>query len=245
MEAISIEVNEKITAVVSKDSDLGKFEVHGEVFVCLNDSSKAKAEIFMSTNDTKGMVIRPHPELNRTLWNVKKIIAPKPDSQGFPADTKLAVLKYKYSISDGSELPFNVVLWNATEQKLNIITLEADFNTNSPRFTRVDNLKISIPLPGSKPPKITANTSSEAEYDKNVLNWAIERLDESNPSATLKFETADDVSALFPIEVSMSYPYSIMDAKVVKVQTADSKEPITYAEKLTMTCDNYQIMYEL
>jgi hypothetical protein len=245
MEAISVEISEKITATVSKDSDLGKFEVHGEIFVCLNDSSKGKAEILMSTSDTKGMVIRPHPELNRALWTSQKIIAPKQNGPGFPPDIKLAVLKYKYSISDAAELPFNVVLWNSAEQKNNIITLEADFNPENPRFTRVDNLKLSIPISSSKSPQITKSTNSEAEYDKNVLEWKIERLDGSSTNATLEFETTSDVSSLFPIEISMSYPYSIMDAKVLKVQAIDTKEPITYVEKVAMTCDNYQIVYEL
>lgn len=240
-----MEVDEKIVATVSKDGDLGKFEVRGEVFVCVNDSSKVKAEIYVSTNDTKGIAIKPHPELNRALWNSQKVITPKQGSKGFPADTKLAVLKYKYGTSDASELPFNVVLWNSTEQKLNIITLEADFNANNPRFTRVDNLKLSIPLAGSKSPKITKTTNSEAECDRSALVWAIERLDEGRPNATLEFETADDVASLFPVEVAVSYPYSIMDAKVLKVLSADTKEPITYAEKLMMTCENYQILYEL
>jgi len=245
MEAITVEIGEKITAIVSKDGDLGKFEVHGEIFVCLNDSTKGKAEILMSTNDTKGITIRPHPELNRTLWTSKKIITPKQGGSGFPPDTKLAVLKYKYSITDSAELPFNVVMWNSIEQKNNIITLEVDFNPDNPRFTRVDNLKLSIPLSSSKPPQITKTTNSEAEYDKNVLEWKIERLNEGNVNAILEFETSNDVSSLFPIEITMSYPYSIMDAKVLKVQAVDSKEPITYAEKITMTCDNYQVVYEL
>ena len=247
IEAVSITVDEKIVATISKDGDLGKFEVRGEIFLYLNDETKTNAEVHLAVNDTKGVTLKPHPELNRTLWTSQQIIAPKSGVQGFPVNTKLEALKYKYSTNNTNDIPFNITLWNATEDKLNVITLEAEFNASNPKFTHLANIRILIPLGTAKEPQITKMDNSEVNYlDKDhVLEWNIEKLDPSKPTAGLELKTPGDLASLFPFDIRMSYPYSILGAKVLKVQTTDTKQPISYVEKVSMTCENYQIVLEL
>ena len=247
VEAISITIDEKMIGTISKDGDIGKFEVRGKVFLHVNDEQKCNAEIQLSLNNVKGVMMKPHPELNRGLWTSKKILAPKENSKGFPINVKLEALMYKYSTNNASDLPFNIVVWNASEGKLNAITLEAEFNAGNPRFTSIENLKISIPVAGTKQPEISKVENSETEYypKEQTLEWSIDKLDANKTNSVLEFKTPNDVAAIFPIIVNVSYPYSILDAKIVSVQTVDTKEPISHDDKIIMTCENYQIVYEL
>ncbi len=247
VEAVSITVDEKIVATVSKDGDLGRFEVRGEIFLHINDETKANSEVHLSVTDTKGVTIKPHPELNRTLWTSQQIIAPKQAAQGFPVNTKLEALKYKYSTNNTNDLPFNITIWNATEDKLSVITLEAEFNAGNPKFTHLSNVRILIPFGTAKEPQITKMENSEVNYlDKeHMLEWNIEKLDPSRNTAGLEIKTPGDLGSIFPFDVRISYPYSILGAKVLKVQAGDTKQPVSYAEKISMTCENYQIVLEL
>ncbi len=89
--------------------------------------------------------------------------------------------------------------------------------------------------------------NSEANYleKENKLEWAIEKLDATRTTANLELRTGADLSSLFPFEVRISYPYSILGAQVLKVTTTDTKQPVTYSEKTTLSCESYQIVAEL
>ena len=80
---------------------------------------------------------------------------------------------------------------------------------------------------------------------EHKLEWSIEKLDSTRANASLELKTAGDVDSLFPFDVKMSYPYSILGAQVLKVISADSKQPISFVEKTTMSCESYQIVLEL
>lgn len=58
-------------------------------------------------------------------------------------------------------------------------------------------------------------------------------------------KTILDVDSLFPFDVKFASPYSILGAKVLKVQAADTKQVYTYSEKILLSCENYQIVSEL
>ena len=154
IEAINITVDEKMVGVISKDGDFGKFEVKGEIYLYVNDEAKANAEVHLSMGDIKGISIKPHPELNRSLWSSQQIIAPKQGSSGFPVNVKLEALKYKYTATSSNDVPFNITIWSSAEDKLNVVTLEAEFNGNNPKFTNVANIKILIPLGVAKEPQV-------------------------------------------------------------------------------------------
>ncbi len=89
--------------------------------------------------------------------------------------------------------------------------------------------------------------NSQVNYlDKeHTLEWLVEKLDASHTRANLEMKTASDVNSLFPFDVKISYPYSILGARILKVVTADTKQPITYTDKTLLTCENFQIVLEL
>jgi hypothetical protein len=80
---------------------------------------------------------------------------------------------------------------------------------------------------------------------EHKLEWSIDKLDSSKTTANLEIKTASPLDSLFPFEIKMSYPYSILGAKVSKVIAVDSKQPITYSEKISMTSESYQIVFEI
>jgi len=157
IEAMDVTIEEKITASISKDGDLEKFELKGFVYLYINDEAKANAEVHLEIKDSKGISIKAHPELNRSLWNSQQILAPKQGSSGFPALTKLEALIYRYSTSNPDDLPFNFTIWSSKEgkdSKLNVITVELEYNSKNKKFPNIDNIKIMIPLGTAKQPQV-------------------------------------------------------------------------------------------
>ncbi len=162
MEAINITIDEKIVAVISKDGDLSKFEVKGEIYLYVNDETKANAEVHLALGDTKGVSIKPHPELNRALWTSQQIVTSSQAENGFPVNVKLEALKYKYTTTNSGDLPFTTTIWTSQEKKdsrLNVVTIELEFNGDNPKFTTVENIKILIPLGVSKQPQVPSLAS--------------------------------------------------------------------------------------
>eukprot|EP00831_Metopus_contortus_P005011 TRINITY_DN1187_c0_g1_i2.p1 TRINITY_DN1187_c0_g1~~TRINITY_DN1187_c0_g1_i2.p1 ORF type:complete len:354 (+),score=79.75 TRINITY_DN1187_c0_g1_i2:91-1152(+) len=242
LEAISITIDEKIVAMISKEGDVGKFEIKGEIYLYVNDETKANTEVHLAINETKGVAIKPHPELNRSLWNSQHVLASKSKSGKFPTNLKLEALKYKYSTSSQSDIPFTLTVWSSEGS----ITLEIEFNEENPKFTYLENLRILIPV-GPKKPQVLKIEESEANFlDKErKLEWLIPRLDSSKSAANMEFKTSADPETLYPFEVTLSYPYSILGAKVSKVIATDSKQAITYTEKMQMSCQSFQVVSDL
>ena len=77
------------------------------------------------------------------------------------------------------------------------------------------------------------------------MEWLVEKLDAGHTTASVEMKTASDVASLFPFDVKLACPYSILGARVLKVVAADSKQPISYTDKTLLSCENFQIILEL
>lgn len=160
VETISISLDEKISASMSKDGDLLKFEVKGDVYLYVNDASGEHAEIHLSMGDTKGITFQFHPNLNKSLWLSKQIITTKQD--GFPVGVQLEAIKYTYIVTNPADLPFLITVWSSKEEKggkLNVVTLEVEYNSNNTKFSSIENMKVIIPLGVTKQPQVESHTN--------------------------------------------------------------------------------------
>ena len=178
LEAINITIDEKIVAVLTKDGDVSKFEVKGEIYLHVNDETKANAEVHLAIGDTKGVSIKPHPELNRGLWTSQQIVTSKQAEGGFPVNVKLEALKYKYATTNAADLPFTTTVWSSKEEKdrrLNVVTIELEFTGANPKFPSVDNLKILIPLGVAKQPQAILASHSLVDRKNGKLPGQLPR----------------------------------------------------------------------
>lgn len=86
-EGVILEVEEKLILEINKDGDLSKFEVKGVIFLTLTQQAKLNTHIKLNIPQPKGFLyfkyelsigitMKPHPELNKPLWNSKRILAP-------------------------------------------------------------------------------------------------------------------------------------------------------------------------
>ncbi len=76
-ESIAILNIEKVSCQISKDGDMGKLEIKGELYLRLYDQTKVDAHVQLTVPKHKGLKIMPHPDLKRSLWNSRKILAPQ------------------------------------------------------------------------------------------------------------------------------------------------------------------------
>lgn len=95
------------------DGEVEKLEVKGAVFLTLNDPKRTKAAVQLNCDSLKGFTFRPHIELNRSSWNKQKQLVPNDTEAGFPANTRIDAVRYKFSSKDESDLPFIINIFNS------------------------------------------------------------------------------------------------------------------------------------
>ena len=137
-EAVNIEVAEKISCKLSKDGELeNKFEIKGNIYLKINDPDKSKCNIQMNIKNIKGLIMNPHPKLNRELWLSKHCLAPASASEGFPPNKRLEAIKYKFSSNDSQQLPFSLLTWTSNEAEFTILSIEAKLNSECVLFSKI------------------------------------------------------------------------------------------------------------
>lgn len=111
-----IEVDERVCCSVNKDGDIEKFELKGIVFLTLTDPRKNQPQIQLSYKDFKGLSFKVHPELDKQAWNKKKTIQsknPQDEAEGLSTQTRLDVIRYRYTSKTEEDLPFTINVFNS------------------------------------------------------------------------------------------------------------------------------------
>ena len=147
-----MEVDEKVTCQVNKDGDIEKFELKGTVYLTLTDNKKSHAQVPMQFFDFKGLTFKVHPEIDKQEWNKNKVIQSKNSStedysgEGISTQTKLDVLRYRYTSKSETDLPFTINVFNSKKQGKNVITMEVEYNKNQEnlRYKKLDRVTIGL-----------------------------------------------------------------------------------------------------
>jgi hypothetical protein len=102
----------------------------------LTDNKKSHAKVPLQFFDFKGLTFKVHPEIDKQEWNKNKIIQSKNSSsedysaEGISTQTKLDVLRYRYTSKSETDLPFTINVFNSKKQGKNVITMEVEYNKN-------------------------------------------------------------------------------------------------------------------
>ena len=206
-----IEVDERVCCSVNKDGDIEKFELKGIVYLTLTDPRKSQPKFQLSYKDFKGLSFKVHPELDKQAWNKKKTIQsknPEDEAEGLSTQTRLDVIRYRYTSKSEDDLPFTINVFNSKKQGKNVVTMEIEFNTNQENlsFKILENVTIGLNL-GDDAVDIELlkqNVNIENDSANNVLLWHVANLHE-NESAVLSFASQKLVfDDMFPLEVKFT-----------------------------------------
>ena len=110
-EPVHIRLEEKITAIITKDGDVEKFATAGFVHLHCNEEDSSKVRIKMINNDTSGANLQCHPNIDKKVFLSTGVIGLKNKEKPFPVGQDVGVLKWRYQKNEEEALPIKVVCW--------------------------------------------------------------------------------------------------------------------------------------
>ena len=211
-DAIHANVDEKISAKLSRDGVLKSFSVKGDLQLRISDPTLTKVKLDLIANAMHGAQFKTHPNVDKGQFNTSKVIQLKDTSKGFPANNSVGVLRWNATAPADSSgiLPITFTVWvNKGSEESFTVTVEYEMTGSD----SLHEVVVTIPYSTSEP----AISSFDAVYEVSgdSLEWAIGTVDESNATGAFEFEAqAEDEAEFFPMSVHFSKSKPFVDVDV-------------------------------
>jgi hypothetical protein len=111
LSSVHFVIEEKLTVVATKDGALESMTVNGSMLLKVNDDSGSRIAISVAHPQNAALVFSTHPKVDKAKWTSSQTIQLKDPSQAFPIGQPLAVLKWRLSSTDPSNLPLQGCLY--------------------------------------------------------------------------------------------------------------------------------------
>jgi len=225
---VSIECEEKIVCVLEKDGALNSFEVKGELFLLIRDSTKGNCAVYLQPEtNNKAITLKPNPYFNRQKWTDKFALAPKDLKDSFNAGSKINCLKYRFASTNIDDVPFRFNYWFNEGS----ITCELEYNSDQSRIEFLDNVVISFEFPASETPEIKNVENGDYEVRDSTFRWITSRLDSSSTTSNIEiaFSSRTTPEDIFPFNVDFKLDYNFYKLGV--------KGAALLADETAIACD--------
>ncbi|KAI9849161.1 MAG: hypothetical protein M1837_005391 [Sclerophora amabilis] len=235
---IHVTVAETISANMSREGSLKTFEAKGDLQLRISDSSLTKLRLDLSA-ETNAAQFRTHPNVDKALFNDKRVIQIKDPTKGFPANQSVVVLRWKANAKpdDSGILPITFTVWvNKGSGDSYTVTVEYE-------LTGGDSLKdVGVTIPYSSSEPVVSSFDAVYEVSGDSLDWSIGVVDAENQSGTFEFEAqAEDESEFFPMSVKFSKSRPFVDVDVSSVTLSDLSEDVSFSKEVRSNAERYII----
>ncbi|VDN21246.1 unnamed protein product [Gongylonema pulchrum] len=179
---VHIKIEEKLSAVVSRDGGLENGEVQGSVALSLSDPQFATISVRIANNDKRGAQLQVHPNLDKKEWQENSLLKLKSVQKPFPVNMDV------------------VNCWPNENPDGCVVNIE--YTLQAEQMT-LNNVVIVIPLPPATVPVISeCEGSYEYVKSRSQLVWSLPVIDETNKTGSLEFSTPNGQSDhFFPVTV--------------------------------------------
>jgi hypothetical protein len=238
---IMLVVAERVSAKLSRDGNVGSFEIKGSLTLTANSDEAALCSVQMNVGSVDAFTFSAHPKVNKSLYDRSGLVQLKDATKGFPSLRPVGILKWTHSSTNEDMVPIKVNCWPEEESR-GQMNVSIEYTMDQSQLTLHD-VRIKIPLGTRDAPNIV---SVDGSYRHNSsaeeLLWEIPLIDSSNSTGSLEFNIAQRNSdAFFPITVQFSSPQLFCEIEVASVRTADGSAPIQYGISKSMSSEEYSI----
>ncbi|KAK2788667.1 hypothetical protein FQN51_002883 [Onygenales sp. PD_10] len=239
-EPVHVIVAETVSAKLSRDGAVKSYEIKGDLQLRITDSSFTKVKLDLVANPSHGAVFRTHPNVDKALFNNTKTIQLKDTTRDFPHNISIAVLRWRVTGSEDADiLPLTFTVWINRGAESSTVTVEYELNGSE----SLKDVIVTIPF-GTVEPTIT-NFDAIYEVTGDSLDWNIGSIDESNPSGSFEFESADpngDENEFFPMSVRFQKATPFVDVDVESVSLLDMDgQSVNFSKDVKTLADSYVI----
>ena len=257
---ILIQVNETVSAQISRDGAIQSSELKGVLELRVNDADLARASIHLSDDlnvKDRSFQFKTHPNIDKNMFLKDRVLALREKTKAFPHnDQTLGVLRWRKlgGIDDNSFVPLMLSTWvtpGSGSTSTFDVTVEFELNQVYADSSEVvlNDLTFTIPVP-TDAVKINddGNDFNARILDINDEVGIIIRLDtplEANQSGSFSFTiNAEMEDALFPINTSFKVRDFAISGVAIKdvVQAEDSSESLPFDVIRSLKTSEYVIV---
>lgn len=98
-------MEDKLTVRLGRDGGLQAFELSGLLTLRISDDKFGRIKVKLDNNDTRGIQLQTHPNVDKELFKTKGQIGLKQPAKPFPLNTDVGVLKWRYQTQDETAIP--------------------------------------------------------------------------------------------------------------------------------------------
>ncbi|KAJ2339943.1 coatomer subunit delta, partial [Coemansia sp. RSA 2618] len=84
MKGVHVQIEERITAVVSRDGGLEQMEVKGDLSLVISDATYANIQLRVATSNQHNAQVKTHPKVDKRRFHTDSVIALKDATSSFP-----------------------------------------------------------------------------------------------------------------------------------------------------------------
>ncbi|KAF7989517.1 hypothetical protein HCN44_008191 [Aphidius gifuensis] len=241
-EPVHLKQEEKLSVRLGRDGGVQNFELHGLITLHITDERWGKIRVQLANNDTRGIQLQTHPNVDKDLFRTQGQIGLKVPTKPFPINTDVGVLKWRLQSQDETSLPISINCWpsengeNGCDVNIEYELEQADLELN--------NLQINIPLPmGCNPIVNECDGEYQHEARKNMLVWSLPIVDASSKSGSLEFSApSSKPSDFFPLSLSFTSQTPYAKIKIVDVSTVDDQSPVKHTVDVVFFTESYEVV---
>ncbi|ELT87396.1 hypothetical protein CAPTEDRAFT_140383 [Capitella teleta] len=240
-ESVHIRTEEKICLTAGRDGGLQNLEIHGLVRLRISDDQFSRIAIAIANEDTKGIQLQTHPNVNKKLFAEQSILSLKNPAKPFPLKQEVGVLKWRFQTQDDSFMPLSINCWpNETAEGCDV-NIEYELERTD---MELNDVLISIPIPSGVGSPTVTDCDGDYTYEsrKSCLQWSLPVIDESNKSGAMEFSVNGHPDDFFPVTVSFVSKKLYCDLEVTSAKNIDDNSPIKYSSEVIFFVDKYEIV---
>jgi len=240
-ESVHIRIEEKISLTAGRDGGLQNLEVHGLAMVKVTDEKYGRIRIQINNKDHKNIQLQPHPNVDKKLFSASSLIGLKNPAKPFPMNQEAGILRWRLQTQDDSLMPLSINCWpNETSSGCDV---NIEYDLEQPEM-ELNDVVISIPVPSGVGAPRVSECEGEYHHDnrKNILEWKLPVIDESNKTGSMEFSIAGHPDDFFPVSVSFVSKKSYCDIEIVEAKTVDDETPVKFSSETLFYVDKYEIV---
>lgn len=177
-EGLHVSVEEKMTAVLSRDGDVQQVDVKGELTVFVSDPASAHARLQLRPVNP-AFTFKAHAKVNKTLFASDHVLA-MADDRPLPVQQPVSILRWKLSDATAAPPPpLAVTAWPQGNDSINVEYELASGNV----LPSVERAVILIPVHGQ--PVVSMEPSvgeASLSADKQFVQWLLPTITAGNNS---------------------------------------------------------------
>lgn len=240
-ESIHIRMEEKITLSAGREGGLHNLEIHGMATLKITNEKFGRVKVLMRNNDTKGIQLQTHPNVDKKLFLASSVIGLKNPEKPFPLNQDIGVLKWRFQTQDDGFMPLSINCWpNEVGNKCDV-NIEYELERDD---MELNDVVITIPMPSGVGAPVVNECESEYRYDnrKNILEWKLPVIDSSNKTGSMELTIGGHTNDFFPVNVSFVSKRLYCDIEVDGMSMVDTDAPAKYSSEVIFYVEKYEIV---